>query len=191
MRVALTVNGQEVAAEVESLGELKDIGRAVGRLNKLLPKRQFILMGPGRWGSRGDIKLGVSVTYADINNTAMLIEIARRTGDYLPDLSFGTHFFQDLVEAGIGYLPLYRFHGDLVELRYKVLTAKDTEAIARIIGEDEERIRCLLATLVPIDARTIKAIGRHADGAIVGSALVEVLERGDDPQPFLKSLIGA
>jgi ligand-binding sensor protein len=36
-----------------------------------------------------------------------------------------------------------------------------TEAIARIIGEDEERIRCLLATLVPIDARTIKAIGRH------------------------------
>ena len=29
-------------------------------------------MGPGRWGSRGDIKLGVSVTYADINNTAML-----------------------------------------------------------------------------------------------------------------------
>ena len=28
----------------------------------------------------------------------------------------------------VGYLPLYRFHGDLVELRYKVLTAKDTEA---------------------------------------------------------------
>ena len=64
-------------------------------------------MGPGRWGSRGDIKLGVSVTYADINNTAMLIEIARRSGGYVPDVSFGTHFFQDLVEAGIGYLPLY------------------------------------------------------------------------------------
>ena len=37
---------------------MRDIGRAVGRLNKLLPKRQFILIGPGRWGSRGDIKLG-------------------------------------------------------------------------------------------------------------------------------------
>ena len=35
-------------------------------------------MGPGRWGSRGDIKLGVSVDYAGINNTAMLIEIARK-----------------------------------------------------------------------------------------------------------------
>jgi tryptophan synthase alpha chain len=32
-------------------------------------------------------------------------------------------------------------------------------------------------------------VGRHAAGAIVGSALVEVLERGDDPQPFLDSLV--
>jgi len=86
---------------------MRDVGRAVGRLNKLLPKRQFILVGPGRWGSRGDIKLGVPVTYSDINNTAMLIEVARQKGNYLPELSFGTHFFQDLVEASIRYLPLY------------------------------------------------------------------------------------
>jgi pyruvate,water dikinase len=86
---------------------MRRVGRAVGALNRELPKRRFLLMGPGRWGSRGDIKLGVSVTYADINNTAVLVEIARRKGDYVPDLSFGTHFFQDLVEAGIRYLPLY------------------------------------------------------------------------------------
>ena len=86
---------------------MRDVGHAVGRLNKLLPKRQFILIGPGRWGSRGDIKLGVPVTYSDISNTAMLIEIARQKGNYLPELSFGTHFFQDLVEASIRYLPLY------------------------------------------------------------------------------------
>ena len=94
-------------ATLGSRSELKAVGRAVGELNKLLPKKQFILMGPGRWGSRGDIKLGVSVTYADISNTAMLVEIARRTGNYVPDVSFGTHFFQDLVEASIGYLPIY------------------------------------------------------------------------------------
>jgi pyruvate,water dikinase len=92
---------------LESRDQMKAVGRAVGRLNKILPRKQFLLMGPGRWGSRGDIKLGVNVTYADINNTAMLIEIARRKGSYVPDVSFGTHFFQDLVEAGIGYLPLY------------------------------------------------------------------------------------
>jgi pyruvate, water dikinase len=92
---------------IEDLKNMKEIGRVVGHLNKLLPKRKFILMGPGRWGSRGDIKLGVNVTYSDINNTAMLIEIARKKGNYVPDLSFGTHFFQDLVEASIRYLPLY------------------------------------------------------------------------------------
>ena len=40
-------------------------------------------------------------------------------------------------------------------------------------------------------ATDVAGVGRHAAGAIVGSALVEVLERGDDPQPFLKSLISA
>lgn len=93
--------------ELSDHKELLAVGRAVSHLNKLLPKQEFILMGPGRWGSRGDIKLGVSVTYSDINNTAALIEIARKKGNYVPDLSFGTHFFQDLVEASIRYLPLY------------------------------------------------------------------------------------
>ncbi|MFW5878691.1 MAG: pyruvate, phosphate dikinase, partial [Myxococcota bacterium] len=64
-------------------------------------------MGPGRWGSRGDIKLGVNVSYSDIHNTALLVEIARKHGSYVPELSFGTHFFQDLVESSINYLPLY------------------------------------------------------------------------------------
>jgi twitching motility protein PilT len=41
----------------------------------------------------------------------------------------------------VGYLPLYRFHGDLVELRYKVLTAKDTEAIAQLLLEGDPRHR--------------------------------------------------
>jgi hypothetical protein len=94
-------------AQLEQKSDLLAVGRAIGRLNQALPKRQFILMGPGRWGSRGDIKLGVNVTYGDIKNTAMLIEIARKRKGYMPELSFGTHFFQDLVEAGIHYLPLY------------------------------------------------------------------------------------
>lgn len=97
----------ESYSELPTLEDLKAVGRAVGRLNKMLPKRQFILLGPGRWGSRGDIKLGVNVTYSDINNTSALIEVARKKGNYVPDLSFGTHFFQDLVESSIRYLPLY------------------------------------------------------------------------------------
>ena len=41
------------------------------------------------------------------------------------------------------------------------------------------------------EAGDVAAVGKHAAGAIVGSALVEVLERGEDPQPFLQSLRGA
>jgi len=93
--------------ELETREEMLRVARAVGAVNKTLPQRRFLMMGPGRWGSRGDIRLGVPVTYADICHTSILVEIARKKGSYLPDVSFGTHFFNDLVESGINYLPLY------------------------------------------------------------------------------------
>jgi hypothetical protein len=99
---------------LQELSQLINIGRAIGQLNSLLPKRRFILMGPGRWGSRGDIKMGVQVSYSDINNTAALIEIARKKSNYIPELSFGTHFFQDLVESNIRYLPLYPDNREII-----------------------------------------------------------------------------
>jgi len=40
----------------------------------------------------------------------------------------------------VGYLPLYRFNGDLVELRYKVLSGADTEAVAKLLIEDDPRL---------------------------------------------------
>jgi twitching motility protein PilT len=39
----------------------------------------------------------------------------------------------------VGNLPLYRFNGNLVELRYKVLEPEDTEAIAKLLLEDDPR----------------------------------------------------
>ena len=106
LRTIVYIDPEEYA-RIASLTDMVAVGDAVSRLNARLPRRSFILMGPGRWGSRGDIRLGVKATYSDISNTAMLIEIARKIGNYVPDLSFGTHFFQDLVEARIRYLALY------------------------------------------------------------------------------------
>jgi hypothetical protein len=83
-----------------------EIARVVGRLNKQLEGQNFILLGPGRWGS-SNIDLGVKVTYADIYNTRVLVEIAMEKGGETPEVSYGTHFFQDLVESGIYPLPLY------------------------------------------------------------------------------------
>jgi pyruvate,water dikinase len=100
------VDGEGYRA-LSSLKELYSVGEAVGQLNQILPRRKFILIGPGRWGSRGDVRLGVRVTFSDISGTAALIEVAGAKNSYSPELSFGTHFFQDLVESGIFYIPLY------------------------------------------------------------------------------------
>jgi hypothetical protein len=100
--------------ELQTREEMLRVARAVGAVNKTLPERRFLMMGPGRWGSRGDIRLGVPVTYADICHTTILVEVARKKGSYLPDVSFGTHFFNDLVESGINYLPLYPDDSEVV-----------------------------------------------------------------------------
>lgn len=101
-------------SQLETQSDFMNVRTVISELNRILPRRSFILMGPGRWGSRGDIKLGVPVAYADINNTAMLIEIALKQSKYEPELSFGTHFFQDLVEENIKYLPLYPEDRDVI-----------------------------------------------------------------------------
>ena len=82
------------------------LGRVIGRLNQSLEDQDFITMGPGRWGS-ANIELGVRVSYADVHNTKVLIEISVANEQGVPELSYGTHFFQDLVEAGIYSLPLH------------------------------------------------------------------------------------
>ncbi len=101
-------------AKLSALEELYAVGEAVSLLGGILPRRNYILMGPGRWGSRGDIKLGVRVTYSDISGAAALIEIAEKRQSYSPEPSFGTHFFQDLVEAGIVYIPLFPDDRDVI-----------------------------------------------------------------------------
>jgi hypothetical protein len=92
--------------EVPSTTTKLELGRAIGRLNHLLADERFVLMGPGRWGS-ANLDLGVRVTYADIHNTMVLIEIGVPQDGQMPELSYGTHFLQDLVEAGIHSLPLH------------------------------------------------------------------------------------
>jgi hypothetical protein len=82
------------------------VARIIGRLNKALEGKCFVFSGPGRWGS-SNIQLGVPVTYADIYNARALIELSIDQGDGAPDPSYGTHFFQDLVESNIYPLAVY------------------------------------------------------------------------------------
>ena len=82
-----------------------ELARVIGRINKRLEKDRFILMGPGRWGS-SNLDLGVKVTYADIYNAKVLVEIPLVMEGSTAEASYGTHFFQDLVETGIYPLPV-------------------------------------------------------------------------------------
>ncbi len=154
--------------ELQTREEMLRVARAVGAVNKALPQRRFLLMGPGRWGSRGDIRLGVPVTYADICHTSILVEIARKKGSYLPDVSFGTHFFNDLVESGINYLPLYPddpevvWNDDFLQgsgncLAEVVPEFADMEHVVRVIRVADAADGRLLQ--VVMDAETDKALG--------------------------------
>ncbi len=91
---------------LEPLERKVEVARVVHAVNERLKDRVFILMGPGRWGSK-DPRLGVKTGYADLCNARMLIEVARPLGGFIPEASFGSHFFQDLVESDIYYLALY------------------------------------------------------------------------------------
>jgi hypothetical protein len=91
---------------LQTYEEKLKIASVVNALNKHLASKHYALMGPGRWGSN-DINLGVRVTYANINKAKLLMEISFAKEGYTPEVSYGTHFFQDLVEADIVIAPLF------------------------------------------------------------------------------------
>ncbi len=151
----------EEYSKLESREEMQKIAKIVNELNNKLPKRKFILIGPGRWGSRGDIKLGVPVNYGDINNTSLLVEVARKKGEYTPELSFGTHFFQDLVEADIKYLPLYP---DQSEITFNEKLITDVENHLKNILSDHKKYQKIIKLVKTSDIMPDGSLSIIMDG---------------------------
>ncbi len=91
------------------LSQKYSIARLIGKLNRQITSRHStptMLLGPGRWGTTTP-SLGVPVSFSEINRITVLVEIAYEGGNLMPELSFGTHFFQDLVESDIFYVALF------------------------------------------------------------------------------------
>ena len=85
------------------------VARLIGRLLHLdepKPPEHVMLIGPGRWGTTTP-SLGVPVCFAEIDTATVLCEIVAMREDLVPDVSLGTHFFNDLVEMDILYLALF------------------------------------------------------------------------------------
>ncbi|HNX68542.1 MAG TPA: PEP/pyruvate-binding domain-containing protein [Candidatus Omnitrophota bacterium] len=99
----------EAYCALDSQSDRYDIARVIGELNRQIggrDKAAVMLLGPGRWGTTTP-SLGVPVSFSEINHITVLGEIAFVTENAAPEISFGTHFFQDLVETGIFYVALF------------------------------------------------------------------------------------
>jgi len=93
--------------------ERLQLGRAVSQLNHLLGEHTFFCIGPGRWGTSNP-ELGVKVGYSDIYNARALIELTGGGTGPAPEPSFGTHFFQDLMESNTYPLAIYLEDEDVI-----------------------------------------------------------------------------
>ncbi len=138
----------EAYYQLDTLKDHSEVARCIGQLNSSLEKRPFILMGPGRWGS-SDSMQGVPVTYADIFNTRALVEVASNQGGFSAEPSYGTHFFQDLVEAQIYPLAVYpEESGD--HLNWDFIRESENQ-MQKIISEQTKASRCIKVIHIPTE----------------------------------------
>ncbi len=84
---------------IKKTSDRAKLERAIGRINAELSKENYIIIGPGRWGTSSP-DLGVKIDYSDIYNAKALVE-AYGEGVVATEPSLGTHFFQDLLEGQI------------------------------------------------------------------------------------------
>jgi hypothetical protein len=115
-----------------SVGRL--IGRIVHRPAEGGP-RNTLLLGPGRWGTSTP-SLGVPVSFAEIDKVSAICEIIGVGMPVVPDVSLGTHFFNDLVEANMLYLAVHPTRrGDSLNLKF---LAGAPNRLAELLPEDAE-----------------------------------------------------
>ncbi len=84
------------------------VGQALGNINWALREKnkKMLLLSPGRIGTSSP-ELGVPAMFSDISEFEAICEISDSRAGYNPELSYGSHFFQDLVEAGILYNAIF------------------------------------------------------------------------------------
>jgi hypothetical protein len=92
-----------------SARERASVARLIGRVLHVPAEDQppnILLMGPGRWGTSTP-SLGVPVSFAEIETASVLCEIIGSEMEVVPDVSLGTHFFNDLVESNMLYMAVH------------------------------------------------------------------------------------
>ena len=106
----------------------------IERINRqfLAEGRNYILIGPGRWGS-SDPWLGIPVKWPHISASRVIVETGLK--NYHVDPSQGTHFFQNLTSFGVGYFTINTYVGDGVcqqELLDQMPAVEETEYVRHV-----------------------------------------------------------
>jgi len=121
------------------IGDRYSIARMIGRLTHVEERgedrKTILLLGPGRWGTSTP-SLGVPVSFAEINTVSVLCEIVGQHGTVVPDVSLGTHFFNDLVEANMLYFALFR--GKKGNSIREEFFERGENRLAELLPDDEE-----------------------------------------------------
>lgn len=89
------------------------VARLVGNLNNELKDHRVLLLGPGRLGTTTP-SLGVPVHFAELCHMAAVCEVSHKESGLIPEVSLGSHFFQDIVESDIFYAAIFDGEADVV-----------------------------------------------------------------------------
>ena len=122
---------------------------AVGAINTYYKgkKKHILLMTPGRVGTSSP-ELGVPVSFAQISGFCGICEVSDNRAGYMPELSYGSHMFQDLVEAGIFYCALW---GDERTVQYNEAFFGDLENLFPVICPERKELAKMVRVSDPED----------------------------------------
>ncbi|HHY82761.1 MAG TPA: pyruvate kinase [Clostridiales bacterium] len=90
-----------------------EVARQIGLINREMKGKNAMLVGPGRWGSTTP-SLGVPVHFTELCNMKVLCEYSSKKEGFMPELSYGSHFFQDIVESEIFYVAIFDGYQDVI-----------------------------------------------------------------------------
>ena len=115
------------------------VAAAIGKLNWAMrgKGKHMLLMVPGRIGTSSP-ELGVPTAFADISEFDAVCEIADSKVGYNPELSYGSHFFQDLVESGILYNAIFE---NEKTLKYNIALLENHSNVLMDIVEGTEELK--------------------------------------------------
>ena len=91
------------------LNDRYTVAKLIGRLagtGTTENDHQTLMLGPGRWGTAEPF-LGIPISFSEISRACAVCEIVTMREGLTPDVSLGTHFFNELVETDILYFALY------------------------------------------------------------------------------------